>query len=170
MLKVLLNDKSASDSRILKRFNNKKLPYVSGLEIQGQSIYNVCPGKVVAVGQEANKTYSVSVLVNDKQMIRYTNLEYADVVSGQSVTFNTYIGRCKKFVRLEYCTLDRHQSIWPVRIKDKLMYKQDPEGLLNGTTKLVLYFDNTGETDHTDSIYYDNPMMEYELTNNKGDD
>ena len=163
MLTVLLNDLTANTSRILKKYNDESLPYVSGLEIAGTSIYNVCPGKVVAVGQESNKTYAVTVFINNNQMIRYTNLEYADVKVGQQLTFRDYIGRCKKFVRLEYCTPNKGHSIWPVRIDDITMYKHDPEGLINGSIKLKVYYGGYEDSSSiTDSSLY-------ELSDNRGE-
>lgn len=169
MLSVLLNNTSANISYIIKRYNQTKMPFTSGLEIKASSVYSICPGKVIAVGKESKK-FSVSVLVNSNQMIRYTNLDYADVSLGQSITYNTYIGSCSKYVRLEYCTGVKGDSIWPVRIQDIEMYKHDPYGLVDGSEKLTVYFDNTGQTFDESTIYYDSSGMEDELTNSKGDD
>lgn len=169
MLSVLLNDKSANTSYILKKYNQTKMPYTSGLEIKASSVYSICPGKVVAVGRESNK-FSVSVLVNSRQLVRYAHLDYADVSLGQDITYNTYIGSCSKYVRFEYCTDVKNDSIWPVRIQSIEMYKHDPYGLIDGSEKLTVYFDNTGQTFDESTIYYDSKGMEDELTDNKGDD
>ena len=166
LLGTLLNSSSSTSNSILAHYNDVKPPYITGIRISGDSIFSICPGKVVDVEEDRNK-YVVSMLVNSKQMIRYANLRYCDVSSGQDVDFNTYIGKCNKYVQLEYCTTDKLDSIWPVRVKDISMFKHDPEGLLTGDVKLNIIVD-TALSDDVD-IYYNNAAMKDELTNNRGE-
>lgn len=163
MLTVLLGHEVDSESRIKRHFNDSNCPYVSGLEIYGTSIYSICPGKVVAVGKDCDNTYCVSVLVNNRQMIRYAHLSYSDVYVGQYIDISDYVGRCDKFMRLEYCTSDTANELWPVRVKGLLMYKHNPEGLLDGTLKLSVYYDRN----LTSGEYIPDSASD-ELSNNRG--
>ena len=109
------------------------------------SAYSICPGRVVAVGTCGHK-YAVSVLVNNSQLIRYTNLSNVEVVLNQILTYDEKIGNCfsisdddcTRAVMFEYCTSAQESSIWPVRIGKRTFYKHNPITLFNGTEQLVV--------------------------------
>lgn len=119
-------------------------PYCTGVIVSCPIAYSICPGKVVAIGKSEG-TYAVSVLVNDFQLIRYTNLVTCDVKLNQTLTYDEKMGNCSTLaynstlaIVFEYCTATQSDSIWPVRIGSKTFYKHNPITLFNGTEKLVI--------------------------------
>lgn len=171
MLSVMLNQ-SIQDytAYILRYYNDSVFPYVTGLEIKADRVHSVCPGKVLAVGYTDESKFSVTVLVNTKQMIRYTHLASVDVSLGDSITFKSTVGVADKFVRFEYCTNVKGNSIWPVRIKSLTMYKQDPIGLLTGDIKLEVIMDNIKQARGDEPmIPLDKDTLE-EFTGSRGDE
>ena len=138
MLSILLNKPiKNNEEHILRYYNDSVFPYVTGLEVKAHEVYSVCPGKVISVGYTVDSLYSVTVLVNRKQAVRYTNLLITNVEIGDEIKFRTRVGVADKFVRFEYCT-STHVSKWPVRIKSLTFYKNDPVGLLKGDVKLEI--------------------------------
>lgn len=157
---------------ILRYYNDSVFPYVSGLEIRAERVYSVCPGKVISVGHTSSSNHCVTVLVNNKQMVRYTNLISVDVQEGEQLTFRSPVGLADKFVRFEYCTPAQGRSVWPVRIKSLLMYKHDPLGLLTGDVKLEVVVDNIhmdNEASDTVSVVLDKHMLD-EFTGSRGEE
>ena len=146
MLSIMLNkDIQDWNQYILQYYNDTLPPYVSGIEIKATEIYSICPGKVIAKSWSFSSKWSVTVLVNSNQIIRYINLHESDVTEGQQLGFRTFIGIANKFVRFEYCTPIQNESKWPVRIKSLTMYKHNPLGLLSGDIKLQVIVDNVQE-------------------------
>lgn len=171
MLSVLLNqDIQDYKQHVLRYYNDSVFPYVTGLEIKADEVYSVCSGKVIYVGHTSSSKYSVTVLVNSKQMIRYTNLLSVNVKEGQQLTFRESVGVADKFVRFEYCTPTKGSSVWPVRIKSLTMYKHDPLGLLTGDIKLTVLVDNVQEARGDEEMI---PLDEHvldEFTGSRGED
>lgn len=170
ILSALLN-KSIDDyhSYIHRYYNNTTMPYCSGIEITGSNIYSICPGKVIGVGRDATNLYEVTLLINSKQMIRYTHLMSVDVELNNVLSFNDPIGIAHQFVRLEYCTLEQTDSLDVVRVKDITMYKHNPIGLLRGTIKLDLIVDIDATNLPVENVQLDHHLAT-ELTDNKGDE
>lgn len=171
MLSVMLNKHIQNwNDCILTYYNDSEFPYVMGLEIKASQVHSICPGKVISVSNWPPAKQSVSVMVNNNQIVRYANLSSVQVKEGQEVTFRTVIGTANKFVRFEYCTVAQHSSKWPVRIKSLTVYKQDPTSLLTGDIKLEVVVDNIHEaTGEEDMIYLDKYVLD-EFTGSRGDD
>src|SRR5574343_572410 len=104
ILSVLLN-KSIDDyhSYIHRYYNNTTMPYCSGIEITGSNIYSICPGKVIGVGRDATNLYEVTLLINSKQMIRYTHLMSVDVERVKDITMYKHnpIGLLRGTIKLD---------------------------------------------------------------------
>lgn len=170
MLSVLLNRPVKDHTEhILRYYSNAKPPYVSGLEIKASNVYSISPGTVIAVGLKSSK-YEVTVLVNDNQIVRYTNLKSINVVEGQNITFSSLVGVADKFVRFEYCTTNKGTGSWPVRIKSLTMYKQDPIGLVTGDIQLTVVVDNVREASGDEEMI---PLDKYtlaEFTGSRGEE
>ena len=164
MLSTLLH-KPSDTTCILASYQDSISPYVSGLEILGDSIYSLSSGKVIGVGRNRQGDIAVSVLVTNHTMIRYTHLSSIHVALGDSLSVSNLIGESNKFVRLEYCTPDKEESKWVVRFNGLVMYKHNPQGLLDGSIDLTVSAPDT-------LTLYDimNPTLSSELTNNRGDD
>lgn len=143
MLSVMLN-KQIDDYKqyIVGYYNDDEQPYTTGIKISASNVYSVCPGRVISVRWSFESKWTVTVLVNSNQIVRYCNLQDGKVREGQMIDFRTYIGEASSFVRFEYCTSDKGNSMWPVRIKSLTMYKQDPLGLLTGDIKLSVSLNN----------------------------
>lgn len=158
-----MNQNTVDRDKVIINYYSTTRPYISGLDIRASEVYSICPGKVISVGCSDQQRYVVTVLVNDNQMIRYANIESVSVKEGQQVSFYDAIGDAHTFVRLEYCTLDKGDSMWPVRVKSITMYKQDPMRLVLGQDKLNVPVNNviysTGNepsvllTNHTDAEF-----------------
>ena len=171
MISVLLNKEIRNEQQyIIRRWDDQEIPRVTGVEISASKVYSVCPGRVVAIGWTYQCKWSVSVLVNSTQMVRYCNLQRGYVREGQIVDFKTLIGESADYVRFEYCTADKGKSVWPVRINSLLMYKQDPAGLLSGDVKLSVSMNNVHvATGNEELIPLDKHTLA-EFTGNRGDE
>lgn len=142
-------------------------PRCSGLVIKCSNVYNVCPGKVVCVGQY-NGYYDVSVMVNYTQMIRYCNLLSVSCKLNDVLSIRDPVGTCKDNTRFEYCTQDKGNSDWAVRVGSSCWYKQNPELLMQKDPILIITIedDTAGQT----YSYVDiSKSTDYEFTGSKGD-
>lgn len=171
MLSVLLNkDIEDYNHYIVRHFNNGVSPYVTGLEVEADKIYSISPGKVISTGYTPSSRYCITVLVNNNQMVRYTNLDSINVSAGDNVSYRTYLGIAHGFVRLEYCTSAKGNSMWPVRIKSLTMYKQDPIGLLTRDIKLVVVVNDVEESTGFEELIPLDKHVLAEFTGSRGDD
>lgn len=167
MLSVLLNTKIIDDDMYIEKHWCETPPYNTGMNIKGNNVYSICPGTVLYVGKDLNNIYTVNVSVNMNQIIRYCNLKSVDVTSGDVIDMNDPIGVAHKYVHFEYCTSEK--SNWPVRINNIQYYKHNPEGLLDGSTKLKVF----DELHFPSSDYYiEVALDEYqseEFSDNRGE-
>lgn len=170
MISVLLNNKHIDMNKvILNTWEDTVAPYHSGIEVVAGTVYNVCPGKVISIEKSTENGFSVNVLINDNQMIRYTHLEEISVKVRQILNYRDIIGTADKFVRFEYCTSEKGTSKWPVRTSTLVMYKQNPQGLLDGTLKLKLAPASCDYDIHNGEVII-SAEADNELSNNRGEE
>lgn len=171
MLSVMLNKHVEYYTQYISRyFNDKTLPYSTGLEIKADEVFSICPGKVISVNYTSLSTYFVSVLVNEHQMVIYANLKSVSVKVGQEISFRTFIGNANKFVRFEYCTDVQDESKWVVRTKSITMYKHNPLGILTGQIKLKVPVDNVHVATGDEEMIPLDKHVSAEFTGNRGEE
>ena len=102
--------------------------------ISGASkIYNLFPGTVLFLGFYKNMG-TVTVAVSNHEIVRYLNLKDIQGWNYCSVTKGQYVGEThpNNSFQFEYCTQWKGSSVYPVRVNNKLYYKQNPLDILNG--------------------------------------
>lgn len=104
----------------------KQYGYNTGIDIYCYSVYSYANGVVLAVGQDTDGYYSVTVQYDANSCLRYTHLLSHDVQAGDIVQAGFVIGAVHKYFRFEYVTKDKGTSLWPVRVGTETYYKQDP--------------------------------------------
>lgn len=127
---------------VKEAWNDSEPPYVSGFVLEADEIYNVCPGKVVDVNSD-DDGYSVSVLINSNQVVRYTHLKEVFVEENDSLFIKDMIGLTGKHSMFEYCTTTKGSSIWPVRIHDLTFYKHNPEEIISDKLRPQIAIDDS---------------------------
>lgn len=96
-------------------------------------VYAILPGEVLYVGYYEGMG-TLSVLVSDKELVRYLNLTDIQVIPGQSFKKGTYLGIADKRygLQFEYCSQWQGQSKMPVRLNNITYFKQNPIEVLEG--------------------------------------
>lgn len=166
-----------SDAKILKKFcidvsdplykqYGKFNTYVS---LSCSDVYSMYSGKVVMLNQY--NRYSVVILLNSSQAIRYGNLKSVDVKLNQSIDISQRIGIADKCVYIEYFTT-RIKNNFPFRLNNILMYKDDPMNILDSSNIIYnsIQYSESGLQSIMDS--YDGGIdieSELILSNNKGE-
>lgn len=115
--------------------------------IQCETVNNFKYGKVLFVGQSDDNTFSVSVRINNSEIIRYCNLKSVAIRLGENCGVGTKIGEAADgLLILEYCTKWKGHSDSPVRISPYIYYKQsvsdivsDSYDIPDSTDTLVTY-------------------------------
>ena len=99
--------------------------YHPGVDVYADAAYSCSAGTVVAIGTNG-ESYDISIMQDANTMFRYCNLATADVRLGSEVQVGFRIGNTDSFVHFEYCTRDKEDSIWVVRVGTEQYYKHDP--------------------------------------------
>lgn len=164
----ILTGKDVKDSRdvVKKAWNISKRPYVSGFVLNTTELYNICPGKVVDVNND-NDGYSVSVLINSSQLIRYTHLKEVFVSENDQIFIGDMIGFANKKSIFEYCTDTQKDSIWPVRIHNMTFYKHNPDEILTDKLRPQIEIDDRDWDTPVSS--QSTSTIDEMLSNNKGE-
>jgi len=135
------------DVKILKYFNiSERTPYHgnatgyhTGVDIECKEVYSGFPGTVVLVNRPDTKSYTVIVQYNSNHAFAYCNLVSTSLREGEQVDTDDLIGKCKKYVHIEYLNKDK-QNRFRVMITKQTFYKQDPINiLLNGYDSMIDY-------------------------------
>ena len=97
-------------------------------------VYSILPGRVLYIGVYKDMG-TVSVMVSAYEMIRYLNIHDIKVINGESINERTHIGTAYKNTKfqLEYCSTWQGTSIYPVRLQNVTLFKQNPMPILNAT-------------------------------------
>lgn len=112
-----------------------KKPSTFTATISGVSkVYNLFPGTVLFLGYYKDMG-TVTIAVSNHEIVRYLNLKDIQTWNYASVTAGQYLGEAysRSNLQFEYCTQWKGDSVYPVRIDNKLYYKQNPIDILNGT-------------------------------------
>lgn len=104
----------------------------TGLDIKADKVISYSPGVVIQVIKSL-KYFLVTIQYSVDTILRYDHLKEAIVQVGDIVNSNSVIGIADRFVHFEYISTERLNSIWPVRIGKVTYFKQNPEGILDGT-------------------------------------
>lgn len=123
---------SDSDKQIKTSWNITKVPYTTFYEINCDAVYNVAYGQVVYVGKGVSGLWTVSVMVNSTEMIRYGNLISVCFKVGQYANQGEQIGTADGFTRFEYCTKYQGTSNYVIHINNLKFFKQDPTEIVTG--------------------------------------
>lgn len=114
----------------LKKSNPKSYTAtISGVK----EVYNLFPGTVLFLGFY-KKMGTATIAVSNHEIVRYCNLQdlqswnYSKVKKGQLVGH----AFAQSGLQFEYCTQWKGESKYPVRINNKLYFKQNPLDILNG--------------------------------------
>jgi len=96
-------------------------------------VYNLFPGIVLFLGY-FEKMGTVTIAVSNHEIIRYLNLKDIQGWNYVKVAKGDYIGQAypNKPMQFEYCTQWKGDSPYPVRVNNKLYFKQNPIDILNG--------------------------------------
>lgn len=106
-------------------------PYCTGMDVYGKDCYSLAPGQVVYIGVNQNNTFVVNVKTNNNEILRYDNLMKLSVATGQQIEKDELVGVSSHgWLHIEYVTSWQGGSNFPVRVNDKLYYKQDPEDIV----------------------------------------
>lgn len=99
-----------------------------------KKVYNLFPGTVLFLGYY-RKMGTVTIAISNHEIIRYCNLENIQYWSNSSALKGQYIGTAyaRTGLQFEYCTQWKGDSIYPVRIENKIYFKQNPLDILNGS-------------------------------------
>ena len=103
--------------------------------ISGASkVYHLFPGTVLFLGYY-KKMGTVTVAVSNHEIVRYLNLKDIQGWNNSEVTQGQLVGEAYSVpgLQFEYCTQWKGDSIYPVRVNNKLYFKQNPIDILNGT-------------------------------------
>lgn len=119
----------------------------SGCDVLCSSVYSLCRGLVVFIGNENG--YSVTVQYDANNCITYANLKSVDVILNRPVDKGDRIGESNTFVRVELLQPTGPSKVWPVRIGAYQYYKQDPERYISGESELA----NSGSTSYLAEVY-----------------
>lgn len=145
----------------------------TGLDISGDTIYSICYGVVIYVGQAANKTYTVIVQYDREICVSYSNLISVYIESGQMIKQGELLGECEQFVHFEYITTYKDSSIFPVRVGTQTYYKHDPQCIIDGSVLLSgSGLENVKIIGDATKLPIINmsPMMNEEFANSRGGD
>lgn len=110
--------------------------YHTGVDIEGLEIYSYQSGVVTQIGKLSDMLYAIVIQYTASTSLRYANMSSVCVKQGDVIRKGQLIGIAKKFVHFEYLTKDKGTSIWPVRVGGLTYFKQNPEGLLDGSIQL----------------------------------
>ncbi|MCD8211643.1 MAG: M23 family metallopeptidase [Oscillospiraceae bacterium] len=110
--------------------------YNTGIDIECDNVYSICPSVVIFIGQE-NKYYTVVIQYTSEICFRYCHLKNVNVERGQICDSGELIGKASKFCSFELLTKTQNNSTWPVRISSKTFYIQNPEEYADGTIILL---------------------------------
>ena len=108
----------------------------SGVDITAKSVYSICQGVVLFVGQTSDDLKEVTVQYDANRIVRYCHLSDVYVHSGDTVERSELIGYADTFVRFEYATIVQGTSCWTVHINSQTYYKHNPEAYAFGTQVL----------------------------------
>lgn len=145
--------------------------YHDGVDLAGQDVYSFCSGKVVRVGRNS-RGYTVTVECGESQCVAYAYLKSVSVKVNDELSTGDRIGLSSKTIHFEY--ISDQTSIWPVRIVDQTLYKNNPMPLLQQGSS---YFTQYGQDTYQDYIAYQDSYHLYtyipdsvaaEFTNNTG--
>ena len=147
-----------------KKYNG----YHTGVDLKATSVYNLCPGTAVFVGEDA--TGQIVIVQHDiSHCVMYKELKSVAVSAGQFVDSAQLIGTVKSYVHVDYLT--DGNTMWPVRVGSQTLYKHDPTDIIfNGYESFVNYADAI--TSSTDIYVYDDelpPSVDHMLSNNRGE-
>lgn len=127
---------SGTDSCVLvneKELKNTKTTSFTAIISGVDEVFCLYPGIVEFIGSVDGKQ-SVSVLVNNHEMIRYLNLRTTSeyLVRGEQLFAGDTIGipYRRGELHLEYCTQWRGDSKCPIRMCGRQFFKQNPLELL----------------------------------------
>lgn len=144
-----------SDSIILKEYVDDKNSdlykkyrgFHKGIDIEGQSVFSIFPGKIVNVGKDSGYR-SIIIRYDNNNLIMYKHLKSIvyDVSVGQDVDVSKLLGYACKYVHVQY--LSREKSRWPVRVNDETFYANDPTDIVtNGYESIMNYPDELNFSD-----------------------
>ncbi len=152
---------------------------ISGVD----EVFCLYPGIVEFIGSVGGKQ-SVSVLVNNHEMIRYLNLRSTSdyLIRGEQIFAGDTLGvpYRRGILHLEYCTQWKGDSNYPIRMCGRQFFKQNPIELLDKIyippedLTVLETFTPEGEEYEFDEEQLSewSPPIQYtynEFTNNKGD-
>ena len=94
-------------------------------------------GEIKFVGS-TDSSGSVSVAINDNEILRYAYLSEPYGKFGDEVSVEQPVGRAKNSIlKFEYCTRWQGTSEFPIRIDNQLYYKQNPIDILDNVYEVI---------------------------------
>lgn len=111
-----------------------KKPKTFTATISGVSkVYNLFPGTVLFLGYYQNMG-TVTIAVSNHEIVRYLNLKDIQIWNSSKISAGQYLGETHKNkpLQFEYCTQWKGDSLYPVRVKNSLYFKQNPIDILEG--------------------------------------
>lgn len=96
-------------------------------------VHAIFPGRVLYIGYYEGMG-TVTILVSDKEIVRYLNITNIQVPIGNIIKKNTYLGDAdKKYgLQFEYCSEWQGASKMPVRLNNATYFKQNPIEIFEG--------------------------------------
>lgn len=101
--------------------------------ISGASeVYNLFPGTVLFLGYY-KEMGTVTVAVSNHEIVRYLNLKEIQGWNNAPIAAGQLVGEAypNSYLQFEYCTQWKGNSKYPVRVNNKLYFKQNPIDILN---------------------------------------
>lgn len=126
------------------QYERQNLKINPGIDLQCDTVYSICNGCIVYIGEDPNRHNKKVVLVQytTNLFFLYANLLSVSIHLNDIVATGQLIGSSDHFVHFETLQLDYSNSQLRIFIYDKTYYKIDPTPYATGSIKLNDSYDS----------------------------
>lgn len=123
---------------VSEEYDRQSLRINPGIDLSCKSVYSICTGCVIYIGQDttAINRYSVLVQYDTTHFFMYSNLVDTSVNLNDIISLGQLIGSADRFVHFEALQLDYSNPQLRVMIYEKTYYKIDPTSYADGSISL----------------------------------
>lgn len=132
-----------SDTEIVKNWKVTVNDIHSGIDLSATDVYSPFYGVVIDCVYSPQDKYSVIIQYNAYTCVRLCNITSLAVKRGSLVTEGQLVGKCNKFVHVEFLSYYKPDGLPPmsVRIENLSYYKVNPTELVLGKLNFPVIFD-----------------------------